>query len=139
MSLYVLDTDILSLFQRSHPNVARRIFQHSPEELAVSIISVEEQLRSWFTLCRQAKNREKLAYAYEQFTRAVTSLAPLSIISFTESAIDRFENLKRMKLGVKANDLRIAAIALEASAIIVTRNRADFERIPGAQIEDWSE
>jgi tRNA(fMet)-specific endonuclease VapC len=89
--------------------------------------------------CRQAKNRENLAYAYEQFTRAVTSLAPLSILSFTELAIDRFENLKRMKLGVKANDLRIAAIALEASAIIVTRNRADFERIPGAQIEDWSE
>jgi len=138
MSLYVLDTDILSLYQSSNSAVANRVFQHSPEDLAVTIVSVEEQLRAWFTLRRRAKNREKLAYAYERFARSVTSLSTLSILSFTEAAIDRFEELRKMKLGIKANDLRIAAIALENSAIVVTRNRIDFERIPGLQIEDWS-
>lgn len=44
-----------------------------------------------------------------------------------------------MKLGVKANDLRIAAIALENSAIVVTRNRVDFGRVTELQIENWSE
>jgi len=138
MSLCVLDTDILSLLQLSNPAVARRVLQHAPTELAVTIISVDEQVRGWFTLCRRAKNRAELAFAYERFTRAVTSLAPMSILSFTESAIERFDDLKRMKLGVKANDLRIAAIALENSAIVVTRNRADFGRVSGLQIEDWS-
>ena len=44
-----------------------------------------------------------------------------------------------MKLGVKANDLRIAAIALENSAIVVTRNRIDFERVPELRIENWAD
>ena len=112
--------------------------QYSPGELALTIISVEEQLRAWFTLCRRAKNRAELAYAYERFSRDVGSLTVFTILSFTEPAIERFENLQRMKLGVKANDLRIAAIALEHSAIVVTRNRIDFGRIPGLTIEDWS-
>jgi tRNA(fMet)-specific endonuclease VapC len=44
-----------------------------------------------------------------------------------------------MKLGVRTNDLRIAAIALGNSAIVVTRNRVDFERVPGLQVENWSD
>jgi tRNA(fMet)-specific endonuclease VapC len=138
MSLYVLDTDILSLYQSSNSTVANHVFQLSTENLAVTIVSVEEQLRGWFTLRHRAKTRDELAYAYERFVRSVVSLSTMSILSFTESAIDRFEGLRKLKLGVKANDLRIAAIALENSAIVVTRNRIDFGRIPGLQIEDWS-
>jgi len=65
-------------------------------------------------------------------------LSGVQILSFSAEAIDRYHSLHRSKLGVKGNDLRIAAIALENSAIVVTRNRVDFERIPGLQIDDWS-
>ena len=57
MSLYVLDTDILSLLQLNNPHVAKRVLSHSPDELAVTIISVEEQVRGWFTVVRRAKSR----------------------------------------------------------------------------------
>lgn len=139
MSLYILDTDILSLYQEGDSTVANQVFQHSAEELAVAIISVEEQLRAWFTLRRRAKRRDDIAYAYERFARSVTSLSTMSILPFTEAAIDRFEQLRKIKLGIKANDLRIAAISLENSAIVVTRNIVDFRRIPGVQIENWAE
>jgi tRNA(fMet)-specific endonuclease VapC len=63
----------------------------------------------------------------------------MSILAFTEAAIDRYEQLRKLKLGVKANDLRIAAIAIDKSAIVVTRNRVDFGRVPDLQIENWME
>ena len=43
-----------------------------------------------------------------------------------------------MKLGVRRMDLRIASIALENSATLVTRNVCDFQRVPGLIVENWA-
>jgi tRNA(fMet)-specific endonuclease VapC len=61
-----------------------------------------------------------------------------SILSFTESAINRRVELRAPKLNVRKMDLAIAAIALEQSAVLVTRNTRDFRRVPGLAVEDWS-
>lgn len=46
MSLRVLDTDHVSLFQQRHPLVTQRVNAVTPEEIAITIITAEEQLRS---------------------------------------------------------------------------------------------
>ncbi len=47
MSLYVLDTDILTLYQQGHRSVVRHVHEHPFPELATTIISVEEELPGW--------------------------------------------------------------------------------------------
>lgn len=138
MILYVLDTDILSLYQLGDANVCRRVAQHQADELAVSIITVEEQLSGWYTLRRRIKDRSKLARVYQRFTDNVRFLSNVQVVPFPESAIDRYDELSLLKLGVRANDLRIAATSLDLTAVVVTRNRSDFDCVPGLRVEGWS-
>jgi tRNA(fMet)-specific endonuclease VapC len=139
MSLYVLDTDVASLYQAGHEVVTRRILDHARGELTITIISVEEQLSGWYTLLRKAKAPADLAFVYDSMTRAIGSLARLTILSFTEPAIERYLALRAMKLNLGSMDLRIAAIVLEHGAILVTRNSKDFLCVPGLSIENWAE
>jgi hypothetical protein len=44
MSVYVLDTDTLQLFQDGHPRVVTRVGAVAPGDRAISVITVEEQL-----------------------------------------------------------------------------------------------
>ncbi len=55
MSLDVLDTDILSLYQRGHPVVCEKVAAQAPTDLAITVMSVEEQLTGCYTLLRKTK------------------------------------------------------------------------------------
>lgn len=138
MSLFVLDTDMLTLNQRGHNIVARHIAEHNPADLAICVISVEEQLSGWYAVVRQAKTKEKLARAYSQLARCVESLARITVLPFNEACIDRFEALRSTKIPVRTMDLRIAATVVEFGGTLVTRNSRDFEHVPGLTIADWS-
>lgn len=95
MSLFVLDTDHVSLLQRGHPAVAVRVLAVSPDELAVTVITFEEQLGAWYTQIRQARNPEKLTRAYEGLSQILEDAKHLRILPFSRSAIDRYLDLRR--------------------------------------------
>jgi tRNA(fMet)-specific endonuclease VapC len=135
---YILDTDILTLFQSGHPAVLQHVEACPPGDLGITIISVEEELRGWHTRLRRAKKRPQLAHVYQRLTDAVRFFSGLQISSFTESAIGRYDDLRKTHKGIGKNDLRIAAIALELDKTLVTRNLKDFKTIPGLRVEDWS-
>jgi len=138
MNLFVLDTDILTLFQRGTSTILARVAQYSSSEIAISVVTVEEQLSGWYTQLRKAKGPEKLAWAYRRLAANVRLLARLRILDYEEAALDRYEALKRLRLKVRKMDLQIAATALEHGGTVVTRNVRDFQQVPGLRIEDWS-
>jgi tRNA(fMet)-specific endonuclease VapC len=74
MSLYILDTDILSLLQDGDLIVRQRVGSHPANEVAITVISVEEQLRGWYTKLRRARTPPMLAQANERLTRNVRFL-----------------------------------------------------------------
>lgn len=138
MSLFVLDTDILTLFERGHEVVTARVAEHAPTEIAVSVVTVEEQLSGWYTQLRQAKGPEKLAWAYRRLAAVVRFLSRVRILDYEEAAIRLYEGLKRRRLKVRKMDLQIAATALQHGGTVVTRNVRDFQQVPGLHVEDWS-
>jgi tRNA(fMet)-specific endonuclease VapC len=138
MSLIVLDTDVLTLYQLGDAVVVRRAQAHPLSELGVSVITVEEELTGWYTQVRRARRRAQLARVYQKLTDSIRFLARFQILSFTEPAIIRYEDLRAAHRRLGKNDLRIAAIVLETGASLATRNLRDFRQVEGLQIEDWS-
>jgi tRNA(fMet)-specific endonuclease VapC len=139
MSLRILDTVTLSLLERKDLKVLRRLAVVSPSELAVTVINVEEQITGWQIYLRRAKTDKELAMAYEKLAASVRVLSGMHILGFSESAIARYNLLLAMKLNVGKMDLRIAAIALEEGATVITRNLRDFQRVPELICENWAD
>jgi tRNA(fMet)-specific endonuclease VapC len=138
IGLYILDTDTLSLAQRGQPNVMRRVLAVDPGQLAITVISVEEQLTGWYTLLRKSKEPAKLARVYRRLAESAVYIGRWSILPFTEAAIHRSMQLRALRLNVGKMDLAIAAIVVEQAGVLVTRNTRDFRRVPGLTMEDWS-
>src|ERR1700722_4198423 len=109
MSLYVLDTDTPTLFQHRNVLVRQRVANRAPQDVAITIITVEEQINGRHGFMRRARRPDEIARAYNQFTECIRSVGGLPLLSFTEPAVLRYGQLKGLKLGVGSMDLRIAA------------------------------
>ena len=136
--LHVLDTDILSLIQRRQQPYIQRLLTIPPEDRAITVVSIEEQFRGWLALIRRAKSRSALVDAYTRLSEALMFLSQLNILLFNDQAAEKLDALQRQKIRIGTLDLRIAAIVLSIDGILVTRNLADFQQIPGLTLEDWN-
>jgi tRNA(fMet)-specific endonuclease VapC len=138
LSRYLLDTDTFSLYLQHNPTVFGAILRHLSDQVAVSVITVQEVWDGWAAVIARAKTADQVAAAYSRLTDTLNELKNWPVISFSAGAVVRYAALKKQKLNVGSNDLKIAAIASETGAIVVTHNGRDFSRIPGVTIEDWA-
>jgi tRNA(fMet)-specific endonuclease VapC len=140
VSVFILDTDTLSLIQHNNAIVLAAVAaaQSGGDTVGITAVTVEEQINGWFRAFRAAKNHTQLAQASQLFSLAVPLWASFPIYPLTEQALARFDGLVARKLNVGKMDLRIASIALEPGATIVTHNLRDFGRIPGLPVVDWT-
>ena len=138
MTLYVLDTDHVSLFQREHPRVTQRVNTVNPETIAVTIITVEEQLYGRLNRIRRASSSDALISAYIKLRYTLNFFQNINVLDFNQTAFDCYIELRRQRIRIGTQDLRIAAILLSVNGILVTRNRRDFERVSGLIFEDWT-
>jgi tRNA(fMet)-specific endonuclease VapC len=138
VSLFLLDTDHLSLYQMGHPQLLRNVALHLSDQLAISVITVEEQLTGWQRALKQAKNDVRREQIYQRMARTVEDLSGWLVLPLSRFALNHHAILIRQRLNVGSNDLKIAASALEHKAIVVTRNRRDFGRVAGLVCEDWT-
>ena len=137
MSLWILDTDHVSGLQNSHPNILQRLANVAPTDIAITAITVEEQIRGW--LKEMNPSSDRCVWAYKGFKDTLAYLKGINVLDFDANAYQVYLNLKKQltyKVGTK--DLQIAAIALSVNGIVVTRNYKDFCKVPNLQIEDWT-
>jgi tRNA(fMet)-specific endonuclease VapC len=131
----------VSLLRRGNEAIQQRLNLFSPDSVAISVITIEEQVQGWLNEIRKASASsqfQRLCYAYWSLGDIVEYLNRFPRLDFDHAACDRLIELRQQKIRIGTQDLRIAAIALTQNCIWVTRNQQDFAQVPNLQIEDWS-
>lgn len=123
---FLLDTDHVSLDQRGHPIVRARVQSAGSAQVAVSIITVEEQMRGWLAAVRATTTPEARATAYQRLRMAVEYFASFTVVDYTVKAEVLVNDLRKQGIRIGTQDLRIAAIAIVHGTTLVTRNTRDF-------------
>ncbi len=136
--LYLLDTNhFRELAWRPETTTGERLRQPMEQSgggFATTIITADETLRGWLAKVASAKTAGQQIWAYDQLAAAVLCLADYSMLPWDTEAAARFEAFQALRLRAGTMDL---CIALEYDATILTRNTADFAKIPGVRFENW--
>jgi tRNA(fMet)-specific endonuclease VapC len=135
------DTDILTGLLQGDPSLLLRAATIPSIEQTVPIIVVEEILRGRLETIRRAeagKSKIPLEQAYLLFREALQDCLAFTILDYSTAAGVLFASWKKQRIPGSTHDLRIAAIAVAHAAKLVTRNRKDFQHIPGLNVEFWN-
>jgi len=134
------DTDILTEILAGNPAYAERLAQVPLGEQSVPIVAVEEILRGRLNVIRQAeagKARVTIDQAYLRFEQSLADFRELHVLSFTAPAEELLKEWRKQKVRGSTHDLRIAASCVASSVTLVTRNRRDYQQVPGLSVEFW--
>ena len=106
-------------------------------ERAVTVITVEEQVRGW--LAEINRNPEPLHQItpYTKRRQQVEAFADWLILPLDADAARRFSEFRRQGVRIGSLDLKIACIALAYEVTLLTRNSNDFSQVPGLRFENW--
>lgn len=138
-ALYILDTDHISLLQRQNTIVISHLQQVPVEERAVTAVTVAEQCQGRLAAFHRAKSERDASRALALLMQTVQFYRTIQVLPYNPSAVAQFEQLRRQKIRIGTQDLRIAAIVLSHGATVVTRNMRDFRQVPGLIMTDWSQ
>lgn len=139
--MYVLDTDHMSLLEWGGDDSSRlreRLADLDNDQLFVTIVSYEEQIRGWMAYIARAKQSAQKVTAYARLRHQLSNYCQIPLLEFTSLAAEKYDAFRSSKVRVGPMDLRIASIVLANDMVLLTRNTVDFERVPGLRFEDWS-
>jgi tRNA(fMet)-specific endonuclease VapC len=137
----LLDTDHFNILQIGRGPLFDKLSAHmdatSDQQFAVSVVTFEEHMRGWLARIRRAQSIDDEVKPYDQLIKLVRFFQAWEIVRFDEGAAARFRDLRHGRIRIGTLDLKIASIALEHSATLLTANTRDFEQVPGLNVEDW--
>jgi tRNA(fMet)-specific endonuclease VapC len=139
--MHFLDTDHLSVIERGGiiaQRLVSRLEMLSQKDIAVTIVTYEEQTRGWLGYIAKANSLEDQIIAYRKLEKHIATFSRLQIIGFDNDSANIFKKLRANYPRLGTMDLKIAAIAISKEATLLTRNLSDFQNIVGLKFEDWT-
>ena len=139
--MYLLDTDILSLFYDGDSRIGQRMRHIDPAEIATTIVTKIQILRPRYDFVLRATDSEQLLRAQQWLHRSESRFDDIPVVPLAEESARVFDTLRadRRLRKIGRADLLIACIALANRATVVTRNVRHFRVVPNLQMENWAD
>lgn len=144
MSLYILDTDHMSLLERFDNQAGYQIRNRMDQLLSASdsaattIITFEEQIRGWMSRLAKAKTISQQVYDYQKLNQLLENYRAITVLDFDEKSGLQYQALLKARIRIGTMDLKIAATAIANNATLLSRNLKDFNKVSGLKVEDWA-
>jgi tRNA(fMet)-specific endonuclease VapC len=138
--MILLDSDHLTVFSyRDHPRAEalNNRLQAAREPVGLTVISVEEQMRGWLAEIKKHHAVSQQISANDRLIKMVQFFQEWTIIRLDEAASEEYTLLKKSKVRIGTQDLKIAAITLTQHALLLSANLRDFQKVPGLRVENW--
>jgi tRNA(fMet)-specific endonuclease VapC len=140
--MILIDTDHATFFKYPESERGRRFIERlsavpQSEIIGVAIVTVEERMRGWLAMIAKEKTALRQVVGYRELGKLFEFYQEFEVVPFDEAAAQRFDELRTQRLRLGTRDLKIAATALVNNALLLSANRADFERVPGLRVENW--
>jgi tRNA(fMet)-specific endonuclease VapC len=139
---FILDTDHVTIIQLQKglefTRFQAHLQAHAGALVGTTIISFQEQVQGWLAYIKSARTGERILRGYASISTLLSDYCRATVLTFNQSAQDRFNELQRFRLRIGTMDLRIASITLVTGATLLTRNQRDFRKVPGLRIDDWT-
>jgi len=140
--MLILDTDHMTLLEREKrqdkPLLSERLSRSGESRITTTIITFEEQMRGWLAYVARCRSLSQQIDGYKQLGSFLENYCAVQVLEFDEKAALQFRVLLKSRIRVGTMDLKIAAIALSHDTTLLSRNLADFRKVPGLKVEDWS-
>jgi tRNA(fMet)-specific endonuclease VapC len=97
VSLWIFDTDCLTLFQHGQRQLVERVARLPREQVTTTIVTLEEQVRGRFNLVRRAETVEQLVNAYQRLQEAIvffSTVSSVGIFTFSRNTLPLAQRAK---------------------------------------------
>ena len=85
----------------------------------------------------RVRSTHKQIVPYLRLTKLIDFFSEWPIVPWNEPAADTFDRMRRLRVRIGTQDLKIAAIALANDATLLSANLRDFDKVPGLRVENW--
>jgi tRNA(fMet)-specific endonuclease VapC len=138
--MIVLDSDYMSLLEwpegQASQKILARLRQYAVSDVAITIVTVEEQIHGWIKAINQNKEVKNQIDKYRRMRLTLQTYCKMNVLDFDEVAAVEYQSLRKSYRRLGANDLKIAAITRAHKATLWTRNMSDFGQIKGLDAVD---
>jgi tRNA(fMet)-specific endonuclease VapC len=136
----LLDSDHISVLidvhQASRAKLLQRLDQ-ADDRVQLPIAVVEEQLRGWLAEIHRKRDVHKQIVPYLRLAKLIDFFGDWPITDWSEPAADVFVGLRKRRIRIGTQDLKIASIAIANEGLLLSANLRDFEQVPDLRVEDW--